>query len=107
MYTTAELFNMAADPAASREVFLNSVTLSISDDADGCVDLDAEKERLSGIWDLAHLSMRELISRTGMSQTAFAKGAGIPLRTVQNWCAGSRDCPAYVRFLLAEHYNLL
>ena len=107
MYTPAELFNMAADPAASREVFLNSVTLSNSDDADGCVDLDAEKERLSGIWDLAHLSMRELISRTGMSQTAFAKGAGIPLRTVQNWCAGSRDCPAYVRFLLAEHYKLL
>lgn len=107
MYTTAELFNMAAYPAASREVFLNSVTLSILDDADGCVDLDAEKKRLSGIWDLAHLSMRDLISRTGMSQTVFAKCAGIPLRTVQNWCAGSRDCPAYVRFLLAEHYNLL
>jgi len=32
---------------------------------------------------------------------------GIPLRTVQNWCAGSRGCPAYVRFLLAEHYKLL
>jgi DNA-binding transcriptional regulator YiaG len=51
--------------------------------------------------------MRDLISRTGMSQTAFARCAGIPLRTVQNWCAGSRDCPAYVRFLLAEHYKLL
>lgn len=51
--------------------------------------------------------MKELISRTGMSQTSFAKGAGIPLRTVQNWCAGSRDCPVYVRFLLAEHYSLL
>lgn len=107
MYTPAELFNMAADPAASREVFLNSVTLSIPDDASGCIDMDAEKERLSVIWDLAHLSMRELISRTGLSQTAFAKCAGIPLRTVQNWCAGSRDCPAYVRFLLAEHYKLL
>ncbi len=107
MYTPAELFNMAVDPAASREVFLNSVTLSISDDADGCIDLDAEKARLSRIWELAHLSMKELISRTGMSQTSFAKGAGIPLRTVQNWCAGSRDCPVYVRFLLAEHYSLL
>ena len=107
MYTTAELFNAAADPAASREVFLNSVTLSIPDDADGCVDLDAEKARLSTIWDLAHLPMRELVARTGLSQTAFAKCAGIPLRTVQNWCAGSRGCPAYVRFLLAEHYKLL
>ena len=107
MYTSAELFNMAADPAASHEVFLNSITLSVPDDASGCIDMDAEKVRLSVIWDLAHLSMRELISRTGMSQTAFAKCAGIPLRTVQNWCAGSRDCPAYVRFLLAEHYKLL
>lgn len=107
MYTTAELFNAAADPAASREVFLNSVTLSIPDDAAGCVDLDAEKERLSTIWDLAHLPMRELVARTGLSQTAFAKQAGIPLRTVQDWCGEKRACPAYVRFLLAEHYKLL
>lgn len=106
-YTTAELFVMASEPEASRVAFLNNVTMTIPDDASGCIDMDAEKERLSVIWDLAHLSMRELISRTGMSQTAFAKCAGIPLRTVQNWCAGSRDCPAYVRFLLAEHYKLL
>jgi DNA-binding transcriptional regulator YiaG len=107
MYTTAELFIMATDPAASREVFLNSVTLSTSDDADGCVDLDVEKERLSLIWELAHLSMREMVARTGLSQTAFAKRAGVPLRTVQDWCGEKRACPAYVRFLLAEHYNRL
>ena len=50
MYT-AELFIMAADPATSLEIFLNSVTISIPDDADGCVDLDAEKERLASILD--------------------------------------------------------
>ena len=107
MYSNAELFIMASDLRAVKEIFLNNVTLSAEDGADGCIDMDAEKTRLSRIWDLAHLSMRELISRTGMSQTSFAKGAGIPLRTVQNWCAGSRDCPVYVRFLLAEHYSLL
>lgn len=107
MYTTAELFIMATDPAASREVFLNSVTLSTSDDADGCVDLDAEKERMSRIWELAHLSMREMVACTGLSQTAFAKKVGIPLRTVQDWCGEKRACPTYVRFLLSEHYNLL
>lgn len=106
MYT-AELFAMANDPKAVKEVFLNNVTLSIEDDAAGCVDLDAEKERLSNIWELAHLSMRALVTRTGLSQTAFAKRAGIPLRTVQGWCLGERDCPAYVRFLLAEHFGLL
>lgn len=107
MYTTAELFNMAADPAASQTVFLNGVTMAIPDDATGCVDLDAEKARLSTIWDVAHLSMRELVDRTGLSQTAFAKRAGIPRRTVQGWCLGERDCPTYVRFLLAEHFELL
>lgn len=107
MYTTAELFNASADSATSREVFLNSVTLSIPDDADGCVDLDAEKARLSAIWDVAHLSMRELIARTGLSQTAFAKQVCVPLRTVQDWCGEKRACPTYVRFLLAEHYKLL
>lgn len=107
MYTTAELFTMATDPEASRAAFLNNVTLSIPDDAAGCVDLDAEKARLSTIWDLAHLPMRELVASTGLSQTAFAKQAGIPRRTVQDWCGEKRACPTYVRFLLAEHYGLL
>ena len=105
MYTKAELFSMAAEQP--KEIFVNNITLSVPDDASDCVDLDAEKERLSNIWDLAHLSMRELVSRTSLSQTAFAKQAGIPLRTVQDWCCENRACPAYVRFLLAEHYGLI
>ena len=105
MYTKAELFSMAAEQP--KEIFVNNITLSVPDDADSCLDLDAEKEKLSSIWDLAHLSMRELVACTGLSQTAFAKRTGIPLRTVQNWCASTRDCPAYVRFLLDEHYGLI
>lgn len=106
MYT-AELFNMAADPEASRAAFLNNVTLSIPDDADGCVDLDAEKRRLAQIWDVAHMTMKEIVDASGLSQTAFAKQAGVPRRTVQDWCGEKRACPTYVKFLLAEHYNLL
>lgn len=107
MYTTAELFTMAGDPEISQMLFLNNVTTTVPDDASDCVDLDAEKERLSNIWELAHLSMRELVSRTRLSQTTFAKQAGIPLRTVQDWCGEKRACPAYVHFLLAEHYGLI
>lgn len=104
--TNAELFTMAADPATAREAFINNATISASD-APGCIDLDSEKARLSRIWDLAHLPMRELVVRAGLSQTAFAKGVGIPLRTVQDWCGEKRACPSYVRFLLAEHYGLI
>lgn len=107
MYTTAELFIMAADSEASRAAFLNNITLSVPDDASGCIDLDAEKARLSTIWDSAHLPMRELVARTGLSQTTFAKQAGVPRRTVQDWCGEQCACPVYVRFLLAEHYKLL
>ena len=106
MYT-AELFNMATDPETSLAAFLNNVTLSIPDDADGCVDLDAEKRRLSQIWDVAHMTMKEIVAASGMTQSAFAKCAGVPLRTLQGWCGETRECPSYLRFLLAEHYKLI
>lgn len=106
MYT-AELFAMASDPKAVKEVFLNNVTLSIPDDADGCVDLDAEKRRLAQIWDVAHMTMKEIVAASGMTQSAFAKCAGVPLRTLQGWCGETRECPSYLRFLLAEHYKLI
>lgn len=105
MYSKAELFDMAAKQP--KEVFLGNVTLSIPDDSDGCADLDAEKDRLGRIWAAARMSVREMVVASGISQTAFAKGAGIPRRTVQGWCLGERECPTYVRFLLAEHYGLI
>lgn len=105
MYSKAELFGMAAKQP--KEVFLGNVTLSIPDDFDGCADLDAETARLSHLWDVSRMSVREMVVASGISQTAFAKGAGIPRRTVQGWCLGERECPVYVRFLLAEHYGLI
>lgn len=45
--------------------------------------------------------------QAGLSQREMACMIEKNERTVQNWCAGSRGCPAYVRFLLAEHYKLL
>lgn len=105
MYTKAELFLMAIKQP--KEIFTSNVTLSTSDDADSCLDLDAEKEQLARIWAVARMSVREMVEASGISQTAFAKGAGIPRRTVQGWCLGERECPAYVRFLLAEHYGLI
>lgn len=105
MYTKAELFVMATQQP--KELFVNNVALSTPDDADGCLDLDAEKERLVRIWAVARMSVREMVEASGISQTAFAKGAGIPRRTVQGWCLGERECPVYVRFLLAEHYGLI
>lgn len=107
MYSTAELFVMASDPKAVKEIFLNNVTLSVEDDAAGCVYLDAQKARLENIWAIAHMPFKELVEKTGLTKTAFAKMAGVPYRTLQGWCCETRECPVYVRFLLAEHYGLL
>lgn len=47
------------------------------------------------------MEFTELLALSGMSQTAFAKYFGIPLRTVQNWKAGVNKCPDYVIALMA------
>ena len=108
MYTNAELFITAARQSVEQKpLFLSNVTLSVPDDADGCLDLDAEKERLSHVWDIAHLSVKQMVQDVGISMAAFAKQTGIPYRTLQNWCLGERECPVYIRFLLAEHYGLI
>ena len=91
MYAKQSFFGMAAKQP--KEVFLGNVTLSIPDDSDGCADLDAETARLSHLWDVSRMSVREMVVASGISQTAFAKGAGIPRRTVQGWCFGRARLP--------------
>ena len=72
MYTAAELFNLATK-ADAKEVFLSNVTMSIPDDLPGCANLDAEKDRLSKIWEVAHMSINEMVAAVGLSKTSFAK----------------------------------
>lgn len=105
MYTKAELFLLASEQAM--EPFCSNVILSIREEAKGCVDLDAEKIRLSKIWEVANADFTDFVKKTGLNQTTLAKRSCIPLRTVQHWCGGDRDCPVYVRFLLAERYRLI
>lgn len=49
-------------------------------------------------------ALKSLRKRTGLSQTAFGEVCGgIPLRTIQNWESGIRECPDYVLFLIKSH----
>lgn len=41
--------------------------------------------------------MRELLN---LSQKAFGEKYHIPMRSIQNWEGGQRECPEYVLFLL-------
>ena len=46
------------------------------------------------------MTIRELISASGMTQKTFSDHLSIPLRTIESWCANnvssSRQCPEYV-----------
>jgi DNA-binding transcriptional regulator YiaG len=44
----------------------------------------------------------QICERYGLSQTALAKRFGIPLRTVQDWHAGRRVPPGYVKNMIVE-----
>ena len=50
------------------------------------------------------MTIREIITATGMSQRAFSDAMGIPLRTIESWCSESpssrRKCPDYVLSLI-------
>lgn len=84
----------------SRSAFSSDLALSSiwSDDAED----PAELAVLCGlVWDLAHLTVGEIRSHTGLTQAQFAERFCIPLRTVQNW-EYRGGCPDYVRLMLAR-----
>lgn len=57
---------------------------------------------LRRIWDDTHCTVRALIERYGLTQSAFSRYFDIPLRTVQDWYSGRRQCPPYVITMAAE-----
>lgn len=42
------------------------------------------------------MTIRNLITASGMTQRSFAEYFRIPLRSIENWCTGSRSCPEYL-----------
>ncbi len=73
----------------------------ISTDADEVVKI------LKNIHHVAHISIRTLISESGLNQSSFARRFCIPLRTVQDWCGERRECPPYIKLMAAEILGVL
>ena len=42
------------------------------------------------------MTIKELRTQTGMSQQAFGDYFKIPMRTIQNWELGVRECSEYI-----------
>ena len=97
-----ELFGDALT-CADRDAFISEWALSSlwGDAPDSDIPADRIDE-IGRIWDVAHMTIRDIRQSTGLSQARFAERYCIPRRSVENWESGTCDCPAYLRLLLAQ-----
>jgi len=57
---------------------------------------------LTGLWEDAHKSPREIREMTGLSRAAFGAVYQIPPRTIENWEYGRTQMPIYIRLALVR-----
>ena len=62
------------------------------------IDVEPEKfvKAIKIIGAAADANIEMLVELSELSQTAFGRKYGFPLRTVQSWCADNRKPPEYV-----------
>lgn len=90
-----------------RDMYVSDWALSdIWGDPEGADIPDDRIQALGALWDVAHITIREIRAATGLSQVAFAQRFCIPRRTVENWESGASTCPDYLRILLAQAVGL-
>lgn len=46
------------------------------------------------------MTVKDLRTASGMTQQAFGDYFGIPMRSIQNWEGGQRECPTYLLELM-------
>ena len=64
-------------------------------------------ETLGNIHDVAHMSVKDLISASKLTQADFAVKFCIPLRTIENWATEKRKCNDYTRLMIARQLGLI
>lgn len=86
-----------------RDAYVSDMVLSsIWEDAPGDDIPEARVDTVGKIWDATHKSVKQIAADAGLTQRKLAERFCIPYRTVENWCGGQRDCPAYVRLMMQE-----
>ena len=72
-------------------------------------DIDAAElaESLGNIWDVAHMTTRDIRQHLGLTQAAFAERFCIPRRTVENWERKGGHIPPYNILAYADITGML
>lgn len=91
-----------------RDAFVSDLALSSAFPEES--DITVTASELILIWDAYHMTIRDLRTAADLSRMDFSRRFCIPIRSVENWeCNGpnSRECPTYVRLLIAEALGLM
>ncbi len=107
--TDKQFCTIFAEALASpdRDAFVSDWSLSSAWGDTPDADIPADRlDMLGQLWDVAHLTIKDIRAHTGLSQAAFATRFCIPRRTVENWESGTSSCPDYLRLLLAQSVGL-
>lgn len=86
----------------SRDDFVSGCACPSSADVPDSVAPEDRDRILGELWDVAHMSIREIRAFSGLSQHAFSDRFCIPNRTLEDWEGSRRSCPDYLRLLLAQ-----
>lgn len=93
---------------ADRDQYISDWSLSSIWGDDPGDDIQTERiEMLGKLWDVAHMSVKDIRSHTEVSQRKFADAFGIPARSIENWDGGQRDTTPYVKLLLAHALGII
>ena len=90
------------------DAFVSDLALSSAFPEDA--DPAATAAELRQIYRAYHMTIRDLRAASGLSRQDFSRRYRIPLRSIENWeCTGAnaRECPVYLRLLLAESLGLM
>ena len=97
-----------ASAYASRDAYISDISLSSMREDDETSEIPPERIAVLGeIYDACNRSVRDIVAAAGMTQRAFAERFCIPLRTVEDWCTGKRECSIYIRLMLQECLGIL
>ena len=70
-------------------------------------DANEIAKTLTSIHTAAHTSINSLVKESGLSKAAFARRYCIPIRTLEDWCAGKAKCADYIRLFIIKDMGLL
>lgn len=100
----------AATTEQDRERFISEwSSSSIFYPGENVPDINADDlaDALGNIWDVAHLTTRDIRQHLGLTQAAFAERFCIPRRTVENWERKGGHIPTYNILAYADITGML